>query len=409
MKKLSFSLIFIISLISIKSFSQVNNIDSIKSLPRDPVGDINSEQVSNAQIPGTVVIARTKFGVLAMGGFFKTLAIADTRSELKIDACLPGFLGIPGVDNAENGQIFMDARATRMTFTALTIIDSIKFKGYIEWNFRGEPTNFSFRLAYLQMVTKSGKGELLFGKYFSNIGDGLSVPDAVSDPTVSGLMVNERQEQIKWTQNFTPGLKWAASIENTPTSDLFGINFEQRNAPALTTNIMWIHPAFKTHFTLAAMLRGFWVSDSVNNYTKAGWIISAGTHFNFSPKTRVQYSITVGEGIGNYMVGTDPLSAGLFIPGTGLELRKTMGHYLSLQHKWNDDVRTNIMSGLTTMEKNNKLPLFLTLYTTQLGINTMWRVKKFLTIGLEYWHDTRRNMNNTTFINNRFVFGMQLF
>lgn len=387
-----------------------SKVDSIADqLTRDPVGDINAEQVSKAEIPGATVVARNKIGVLAIGGFFKTLAIADTKSELRSDAFVPGFLGLPGVDPAEKGQFYMDARATRLSFSALADVDGVRLKGYLEWNFRGEPTNFSFRLAYLTLTTKSGQGELLAGKYFSNIGDGLTVPDALSEPTVSGLMVNVREEQVKWTQRFASCWKWSVSVENAPTNDLFGLKFKQRAAPAFTGNVSWTQPAMRTHVFVGGMVRKIWVTDSAGDHHSTGWILDAGTHYQFTSKLRAQYSAAIGDALGNYMVGTDPLSAGVVLPGSGLDLRRGMGHYLAFQYKWTDKVRSNIMSGITVLERVDGVPSFLTRSTTQLGLNTMWRVKRFLTVGIEYWHGTRKQLDDLKYANDRFVVGVQLF
>jgi len=379
-------------------------------LRRDPVGDINAEQVSNAEIPGSVVIGRTNYGVIGIGGFFKTMAIFDSHSELRVDAFLPGYLGIPGVDPAVEGQFFLDARATRLNFSALADIDGMRFKGYVEWNFRGEPTNFSFRLAYLSMSSKSGNGELLAGKYFSQIGDLYAVPDAVSEPTVSGLLVNVREEQIRWTQKISQNWKLGFSLENTPTNDLFGLQFKQRSSPALATSLLWLHPKMKTHFFIGGLLRTFFVTDSTaKNYHNKGWILSGGTHVNLSSKTRLQYAVGIGDAIGSYMVGTDPLSAGILLPGKGLELRRGLGHYLALQYKWNNVVRSNLMSGITVLEENAEIPSLLTRNSTQFGLNTFVRIKRFLTIGGEYWFGTRKTLAETKWSNNRFSIGMQLF
>lgn len=390
-------------------FAQTNSKDSIV-VGRNPIGDINAEQVSKAEIPGAAVVSRSKYGVLAIGGFFKTLGIVDTKSEMKLDASMPGYLGIPGVDAAQQGQSYIDARATRITLTALTDVEGLKLKGYVEWNFRGEPTNFSFRLAYLTVTTKSGKTEFLAGKYFSNIGDVYSVPDALSEPTVSGLMVNERQEQFKWTQVLSPSFKFSTSVENAPNADVLGSEIKNRIAPTITTNLSWVHPQFKTHFFIGGLLRNFWLTDKNDvEYKKSGWALSAGTHYSFSPKTKLQYVFSTGEGIGNYMVGADPLAAGIIIPNDKLSLRKSMGHYLALQHKWNDVLRSNVMSGMVILDNRTDYPSIFTYKSTQLGINTMWKIKKFLTVGVEYWYGTREDLSGKKWDNQRFVFGVQLF
>lgn len=369
---------------------------------RDPVGDLNADRVRAGETPGSILLPGKGIS-LAIGGFVKTLAFYDTNAEGRGGVFFPATLGAGRDDR--NGGAALSSELSRLTFDARSRVGDNRFRGYIEFDFNSG--NFKLRHSYLSL--DGNWGQILAGQYWSAFMDTQNLPDALSEPVLSGAPF-ARQAQIRYTWQFSGGRKWFVSIEDPESNDILA-------KEPLITRTAWpdIISAFsvageRSHFQVAGLVRRLTIDENnQKDFGLTGWGIHASGHVKLGEKSKLTGDFTFGRAIGRYLLGLTPGGSAFVIPqNREIIPRDSYGAFSALRHQWNKPCRSTVGVGYASVETDSRQPdnaLRSSLYGLS---NLMCSVNRYVTIGGEYVYGRRWNRVGSL-DNNRLMFGLQVF
>ncbi|HKE57108.1 MAG TPA: hypothetical protein VKB46_10410 [Pyrinomonadaceae bacterium] len=372
-------------------------------LVRDPIGDLNADEVSAGEIPGSIQLPTTKGVSLAIGGFIKSVAYYDTRAENRGPVFFPASLG--AVRDDLNGDFALSAALTRLNFDARTKVGNARFRGHVEFDFNAA-SNFNLRLGYLTWDDRWG--QVLAGKFWSNFMDLRAGGEALSEATVSGA-VFARQAQIRYTRQLRRGVRWTVSVEDPQSNDVVA-------AEPILTRTAW--PDFistisvnreRSHIQLGGLVRRLTVDpNGEKNFGTTGWAAHLSSHLDLG-SNRLAGTFVYGRGLGRYMLGLLSTSGGFVdLDQRSISTRNALGGTGVVRHRWNSPCRTTTGVGYATVENDPRQP-DAALRATVYGFgNLLCTVRPYLTIGGEYTYGRRWNKVGAL-DNNRFMIGFQLF
>jgi len=107
-------------------------VPSVVPAQRDRVGDLNAEMIRAGEFPGSLELPGTEKISLAIGGFFKAVAIADSDAEAAGAAFLPAFLQTGRED--VRGSFSIDSTLSRLFFDARSPVTFGNLRGYLEFD-----------------------------------------------------------------------------------------------------------------------------------------------------------------------------------------------------------------------------------------------------------------------------------
>ncbi len=376
-----------------------------KEVPRDPVGDLNADAVAAGDFPGSIRIPGTRNLSLAIGGFVKTVAIADSDLEGTGATFLPASIGNSRPD--DDGNFSIDATLTRLNLDARSPTPKGSIRGYIEWDLNA-PNNGSpsFNLRHAYGEWQAPHGILTLGHTWSTLMDLQILPEGLTEPTVSGAIF-QRQAQLRWSQPVSDRLRVDLALEDPSNRDVITGEpiLVQPRLPDVVGAGQWDW-ADRGHVRVAGILRYIEIGDE----SSTGWGLSTGAHLNLMGKDKLAVSASYGKGIGRYLLGL-PGTAGAFVDPVdgGLTLLGGWGVLATYRHYWSEGTRSTFALGQAQLEIVDGAPTDAFRRSRFGFFNLMKSVLPYLTIGLEYQYGVREEVNGDSKDNHRLIFGMQVF
>jgi hypothetical protein len=178
---------------------------------------LNAGSVKAGVFPGSFKIPGTRDVSLAIGGFVKAVAIADSNAEGMGADFLPATLGTRRADT--EGAFSLDSTLTRMFIDARAPLQDGSVRGYIESDLNGGndgSLGIKMRHAYGSWATSTGT--LTAGHTWSTLMDTKILPEGLTEPTVSGAIFS-RQSLLRWSQPLSSDWTYHVAIEDPSSSD----------------------------------------------------------------------------------------------------------------------------------------------------------------------------------------------
>ena len=379
---------------------------------RDSVGDLNAEAVRAGTFPGSFRIPGPGAVSLRIGGFVKTVAIADSDAEASGTIFTPALLGARRSDT--DGNYSIDATLSRVFIDGRAPVGDGLIRGYVEWDFNGSGTGspaFNTRLAYGSW--QSSAGTLLVGHYWSTMMDLRILPEGLTEPTVSGVIFS-RQSQVRWTQPLGRSLTMNVAIEDPTNTDVedYSANPEL-SVPQLPDGVMRfdLAPSDRWHLSLSGLLRDLRVElPTGKKHSELGWGLQLSGHISVASRDKFGFNGVYGEGLGRYMLGIQPTAGAVIDPATDtLVLRKNWGMFGTYQHFWSEKLRSTFTAGYAKSETLDWQPASTFSNSTFASVNLMWQILPYLTFGAEYGYGSRENKDGSDLDNHRFSLGFQFY
>lgn len=374
---------------------------------RDPVGDLNAEAVRAGTFDGAILLPGTQVS-LAVGGFVKTAAYSDSYLQNAGVSVLPGFFGsAPGGD----GTFGIDATLSRIFFDGRAPVPGGSIRGYIEWDFNGANNgslNVNPRLAFGTWDT--GSGRLLAGWHWSTLMDLKVIPESLTSPTLSGLILT-RQAQIRWTQPVGEGISLEVAVENPSNRDLFTVEdgLERTRAPDLVAGAE-VNSEGRGHLRLAGIARRVEARTGDVEGSATGWGLHVGGHLEIGEGHRATASAAYGKGIARYLLGSGPRAGGVVDPSSGnVELLDNYGGLVTYRHRWSEKNRSTVAVGHARGEILDLDPPDTFENTTYAFANFMRSPIPFITMGVEYSYARLTTRDGSVTDNHRIAVGVQIY
>lgn len=386
--------------------SSENRPDTVK---RDPVGDLNAEAIRSGTFPGSILIPGDGVS-LAIGGFVKTVVIADSSLEGAGPIFLPAYLGTTRDDN--DGNFSIDASLSRIYFDGRLDNESGAFRAYLEFDANGKndgSLNLNFRHIYGTWA--SDKGTLTVGHTWSKLMDLKVLTNALTEPTVSGAIFS-RQPQFAWSQRLNDWLSYDVSVEDPSSDDIFtgqSSNLGRVSVPDVIGAIE-AGTARQGHLRVAAIHRTLKVDTGANTEASdSGWGVSVSGHRPVLDSDRLFFQLVRGKGLGRYLLGIQSTAGAAIDPLDQLALRKNSGGFLGYRRAWNERFSSVILAGRAKTEQLDFISPEEPENTSFFLLNLTWQVMPQLTLGAEYQYGERENFDGSSLDNHRFMVGFQIF
>jgi len=377
---------------------------------RDDVGDMNREAIRAGDFPGSFRIPGTGNVSLSIGGFIKTVAIADSDAEAMGADFLPATLGTKRPD--QDGAFSLDATITRLHLDGRAPTDNGALRGYVEADLNNSNDGtLGLKLRHAYGTWTRGNGTLTVGHTWSTLMDLKILPEGVTEPTVSGPIFM-RQPQIRWSQRL--GEEWTlhAAIEDPSSSDVFSDQpmLGQTSAPDGILGIEFDQPNVG-HLRLNGILRSIEVDlPGGGDDSELGWGLALSGHVNVFDKDRLRFSGVYGQGLGRYLLGIQSTDGSAINPANNqLDLRDNWGVQASYEHHWSPKWRSNAMFGYANSDPLGWQTGGTLKSSTYTAANLMWQVLPYLTVGFEYSYGRRDNNGDPDLDNHRVMFGVQVY
>jgi len=378
---------------------------------RDTVGDLNSDAVRAGDFAGAIRLPNTQGVELAIGGFFKTAALADSNAENMGVDFLPALLGLQGNDQA--GNFALDSTLTRLILDARAPTPGDgKLRGYLEWDLNNKndgSLDIKTRLAYGSWTTPAGT--LTVGQNWSAFMDVRLLPEGLTEPTVSGAIF-VRQSQIQWSAPMNDHWTYHVAIEDPSSNDFeSGIPDINRNTlwPDVMAGIEYNDPQW--HWRLNGIARKLeFESPFASDNSATGWGLSGSGRYNFSGGDWLGASGSYGKGLGRYLLGIRSSAGGAIEgPDSDLELRDNWGVFVNYYHKWSDTMRSSITLGHAKAEALDFQPGTTFENSSYGSVNFLWSPLAYLTVGVEYQYGILEFVNGDDLDNHRISLAFQIY
>ena len=235
-----------------------------------------------------------------------------------------------------------------------------------------------------------------------------AVPESIIEPTVSGAIF-ARQAQIRYRRYLNDSWTWTLSAEDPDTNDVVAENpIEGRTTvPDLISTIKFGRNTY--HLQLGGIYRRLEADTDTGEDEASAWGLQGSGSISLTDKDRFVGGYVYGEGVGRYLLGISPSSAGLITPDDDLKLRDNKGGYIGHARSWNDKWRCNIAVGYGEADNIDGQPDDAFNKSTFALGNVIYQFNEHLSIGLEYIYGERENNDGSDIDNQRVALAFQLF
>ena len=386
--------------------------DLAAALERDPEGDLNRGSAAGqaADLEGSFNLPANGDIALSIGGFAKTVAYANINAENQGAVFLPGLLGF----ERENpgGSFDINANLSRTYLSATAPVPTGRVRAYLEYDFnRGNRSSPDFNLRHAYASYSGRYGEFIAGQYWSTVMDLKVLPEALSEPTMSGAMF-ARQAQVRYSLPFGQGFTLHAAIEKPDSNDVFS-NEPTNNLTSQPDYVMGLEydDPGRWHVRLNGVLRDLEVElPSGQRESDTGWGLALTGSVRVFEKDKIAVGGTYGEGLGRYLLGLQPGAGAEVNTEKGeLRTRENWGGFLVYSHQWQPGLRSAAIAGYAEAEPENFQQGLAFDNTTYLGANLLWSPLPYLTLGIEYVYGNSENEDGWDQDDHRILIGAQFF
>jgi hypothetical protein len=302
---------------------------------------------------------------MKIGGFVKADFIYDFNPIDSTDTF--DTTTIP-VDAPPRTNSRFHARQTRLSFDTHWMASERTVRIFVEGDFFSDNDRYRLRHAYGEV------GALLVGQTWTTFTDVAAAP-ATLDFEGSVSSVNRRQAQARWTESVLhEDVTLALAVEDSreiiqlPT----GLTGDPRTpSPDFVARVRFEREWGQ--FQVAGLYRvlGF-QPKGADLITGNGWGLNFTEVILLTDSTKVYSQIVFGQGIGSYRSLPDVVPSG----PEALEILGILGWMIGVTHEWTDLLSSNFVRR-----------------TTYLAANLIWKPLERVTVGAEYLHGLRENVD----------------
>ncbi len=348
----------------------------------DPTGDLLSKFPGAWQLPGTDAAFR-------VGGFVRT-AIVYNRDVLTIpDRFIVGSIPIQQSELDENAaQSSITANQSRLNFDYRENTSKGILRAFIEGGFTGDGNTFKLRHAFGQW------GRLLAGQTWSAFVDTNATPEEVDFEGLNGR-INVRQSQVRFSPRIGQDFQLQLSLEDPNPQLQNGSGVTRLPDVVLAGNFQ---PNSRLHLRTALIGRQIRGQESAPEGSELeadvekvyAWGISISGSITtplFDSRDKFLFQLNRGNGIGRYVNDLNSVGNydGVFNESTGdLELFDVFAGYGSLQHWWDDALRSNFTFGWVDIDNPGFMDEETYKRTLRASANLMWNPIRQVDTGVEY-------------------------
>jgi hypothetical protein len=357
--------------------------DAAEGAAADPAGETASKYPGMWPVPGT----RTWIGV---HGKIQLDILHDFDPILSADDFDP--LAIPvgaAADVVDPSATNFSYRQTLLAVESRSEVEDGRIDGQFSVNlFGGDDENPALQVweAYLKLDEMVAQGSLLFGQAFSTFVDQAALPNTLDydGPNASTQL---RQPLVRFSRRFGRA-QLDASIEEPDSDVTNGENLTRW--PDLVAAGQWNRSG--GHLRVMVLLRQIRTrldsADPVETALASG--VSLSGVIPITEGDHLAFQVSAGDGIGRYW--NDALPDGMIDPVTGrLDLIGHVGGFVSYQHGWTDELRSNLVLSRGQASFPDFAPPESPEEAAYAALNLIWRPWKPVDLGVELLWGDREN------------------
>ncbi len=297
--------------------------------------------VGSWRLPGTE--ARMRIGGFVKMNIINNLDPLQTKDRFIVGAIPPDGAKIPGAE----ADTTLSVEQSRVNLELREPTARGNLRAFVEGDFAGSEGTFRLRHAFGQY------GSMLAGKTWSTLMDLSNRPEEVDFEGINGR-INVRQPQLRFFPSIG-SFNFTLSLED-PSPDVSGgtgisqmpdvvIGIDKTNWGLLKR--INERPGWNARVALIGRIiesRNNGVGSKESTY---GWGITASGSTEvpyFSEKDQFLWQLTYGDGVGRYVndLGTIGGQDAIFSPNGDLKTWPVFAGYLSYQHWWKSNWRSNL-------------------------------------------------------------------
>ncbi|WP_106830487.1 DcaP family trimeric outer membrane transporter [Parabacteroides pacaensis] len=352
-----------------------------------------NRMVQDPQSPRFVMVDNSGNYVLGIGGFVAANISSDFNGLSDKDFVIYD-IPVPTAKFKDNKFNFA-LDQSRLFVKLVGNTELGRLVAYVETDFRGG----SGGLLHLRQAYVSFKN-LLVGQTWSTFMDLDGTPYTL-DFEGPNSMISIRQPMIRYTLPFAKRWSLEAALE-VPTisystrQDMAPLSFPQ-SVPDIPARL--IYSAGFGHIQLAGLLRTLIVPDTLVNGSNhsVGYGFAFSGSINLPAGFKFQYQATYGKGISHYINGLKNRGLDLlYNPATrSTSLVPIWGGYVNLARTWgrNGMFTSNLLYGQANADIHDAALPHQYKRGYYFAINTVWTFIKYGTVGVEFLHGARTDIN----------------
>jgi hypothetical protein len=336
------------------------------------------------RLPGTDAALR-------IGGFVKT-SIVHNFDALEIqDKFIVG--SIPVTTEEKSGfeaQSSITASQSRLNFDLREPTNVGLLRAFIEGDFAGDGDTFRLRHAFGQWH------RVLAGKTWSAFVDNEASPEEIDFEGLNGR-IKVRQSQVRIMPRLGRAYEFMLSLEdpNPQVQNGEGVN----RFPDIVTSIRF-QPNSRLHLKLGLLGRQIraqrdssWGAGVDEKFAWGSTLSGRFTTPLLDERDSLLFQLNAGNGIGRYVNDLSSVGNydGIFNTSSGeLELFDILAGYVSWQHWWGTDVRSNFTLGAVEVDNPDFVDDDAYKRTLRFSSNLLWTPTPRVDLGAEYlWGNHR--------------------
>ena len=349
----------------------------------DPTRQLLSEFPGAWRLPGTNA-------ALAIGGFVKSTVVYNFDPlEIK-DRFIVGSIPVGDTSDIE-AQSSITASQSRLNFDLREPTDFGLMRAFIEGDFASDNDTFRLRHAFGQW------NKVLAGKTWSAFVDTQASPEEVDFEGLNGR-INVRQSQIRIMPTIGQNYEFQVSLEDPNPQIQNGQGVTRAPDIVATGRFQLLDRLHVKLGLLGRQIRGQRDDRLGGGLDKSyAWGTTVSGRFMtplLDERDSLLFQLNVGNGIGRYVNDLSSVGNfdGIFNPDDGdLELFDIMSGYVSWQHWWRGNLRSNFTFGMVEVDNPNFVSGDAYKTTVRGSTNLFWMPSPRIDIGAEYLWGKREN------------------
>lgn len=352
-----------------------------------------NRMVQDPQSPRFVMVDRSGKYVLGLGGFVAANISSDFNGLSDKDFVIYD-IPVPTAEFKDNKFNFA-LDQSRIFLKLVGDTEMGRLIAYIETDFRGG----SGGLLHLRQAYVSFK-HFLVGQTWSTFMDLDGTPYTL-DFEGPNSMLSIRQPMVRYSWPVTAKWMLEGAAEVPTLSYSTRTSMTALSYPQSVPDVI-VRTSYSSdfgHVQLAGVLRTLIVPDTLVNKSNhsVGYGFAFSGTMNLPAGFKFQYQATYGKGISHYFNGLKNRGLDLlYNPETrSTSLVPVWGGYVNLARTWGRGgiFTSNLLYGLADVNIHDDLLPHQYKKGYYFAVNTVWTFLKYGTIGIEYLHGERKNIN----------------
>lgn len=352
-----------------------------KTQEDDPTRVILNSLPGAMRLPGTNI-------VMKWGGYVKSSLVKSFDPLVVDDRFITGAIPVQS-EFAFEEETTLNVTQSRLNVDMREPTQIGLLRAFVEGDFDGNGETFRLRHAFGQ------RGNVLAGKTWSGFVDRSASPEEVDFEGLNGR-INVRQAQFRFQPGFGKKYEMAISLEDPNPQVTGGSGVSQ--VPDLVISGR-VNLQNRIHSRLALLLRQVRAQPDANPDDVAkefGYALQWSGRMDMpwlDDRDNIVFQLTGGKGFGRYVNDLNSVGDfdGVFNADNDLELIDVISGYVSAQHWWRSNLRSNLTLGYVQLDNPSFVEDDFYKATTRVSGNLMWSPNPRFDLGAELLWGRREN------------------